>query len=99
MPRRAKLQGSLGGQRADVEETYDASLGRDALVRLKAGGAELVSVRFFSGFGMEFEAAELQRGSEFVARAHDAGLKAAARISIGWCVPETRTKEEPDARH
>lgn len=99
LPEPPNVQRYIGGQRADVEEAYEASIANDALARLKAAGAELVSVRFFSGFGLEFEAAELERGREFVTRAHAAGLKAAARISIGWCVPETLIQEEPDSQN
>ncbi len=99
LPEPPSVQRYIGGQRADVEETYDACISGDALARLKANGAELVSIRFFSGFGLEFEAAEQEHAREFVARAHDVGLRAAARISIGWCVPETLIQEEPDSQN
>ena len=98
-PEPPQVQRYIGGQRADVEEAYDTTIGHDELARLKAAGTELVSIRFFSGFGLEFEASEMERSREFVAEAHDLELKVAARITIGWCVPETLIQEEPDSQN
>lgn len=99
LPEPPNVQRYIGGQRADVDEAYDAAMSPEALARLKADGADLISVRFFSGFGLEFEAAEIERSRECVARAHEAGLRAAARITIGWCVPETLIQEESDSQN
>ncbi len=98
-PEPPQVQRYHGGQPANVEEAYEALIASDALRRLKAAGAELVSVRFFSGFGLEFEAYEFERGRDFAVRAHELGLKVAARISLGWAVPETLIQEEPDSQN
>ncbi len=99
LPEPPNVQRYIGGQPVNVEDAYEATMSAEALAKLKADGAELVSIRFFSGFGLEFEGLEIERSRECVIRAHEAGLKVAARITIGWCVPETLIQEESDSQN
>ena len=99
LPEPPQVQKYLGGQRTDVEAHYERSGSTPELERLKREGAALVSARFFSGFGLAHEKSEFERGRELCARAHDAGLRVAARVSLGWAIPETLIQEEPDSQN
>src|SRR5579862_13347 len=99
LPEPPSVQKYIGGQRVDAAERYAGELAADAPARLKSSGADLVCIRFFAGFGLEFEAAEFDRGRDFIQRAHATNLKVAARISLGWAVPETLIQEESDSQN
>ena len=88
-----------GGQRADVDEQYEHCLSDAAIGVLKESGVTLVFVRFFSGFGLEFEKPEAERLRDFTARAHAQGLKVAFAITLGALTPETLLIEEPEAHN
>ena len=98
LPEPPLVQRYVGGQTISVDEDYRASLSAEQQERLKADGAELLSLRFFAGFGLEFEAAEMQRSREAVSGSRRiSGMRAAARISLGWAVPETLLEEDPES--
>ncbi|MCY3021675.1 MAG: beta-galactosidase [Planctomycetota bacterium] len=88
-----------GGQPGDMETRYERALADEALDALVRAGVTLVWLRFYSGFGLEFEKAESERGREFIARAHARGLKVAASVQLGLLVPETLWLEESECHN
>jgi len=88
-----------GGQPLDVEQEYEESLSEKHLESLAAAGVTLVWVRFYSGFGLEFEKAEIERARDFIVRAQARGLRAAAALQFGLVVPETLLLEEPECHN
>ena len=88
-----------GGQRSNFEEQYDLNFADAALDSLVRAGVTLVYVRFFSGFGIEFEKEEMERVHEYIARAHTRGIKVAAVVALGALTPETLLAEESDAQN
>ena len=99
LPEPPAIQKYVGGQSTDVDNAYAHALAADNPRRLTAGGCDLVSIRFFAGFGMDFEAPEFERSGQFIKHAHKAGLKVAARVSLGWAIPETLIHEEHDSQN
>ena len=88
-----------GGQPRGVEEEYERALSEQSLESLAAPGVTLVWVRFYSGFGLEFEKAEIERARDFIVRAQARGLHAAAALQFGLVVPETLLLEEPECHN
>jgi len=56
-------------------------------------GVTLVYVRFFSGFGIEFEKDEMERVHDYITRAHSRGIKVAAVVALGTLTSETLLSE------
>ncbi|HEY3321467.1 MAG TPA: beta-galactosidase [Planctomycetota bacterium] len=89
-----KLRGAGGSDGAQI---YAAAFSDAALEGLVGAGIKVVWLRFFSGLGLEFEKAEIERVSAYVAKARTAGLKAALSVQLGSLAPETLLLEEGDA--
>jgi hypothetical protein len=88
-----------GGQRSDFEAQYDLNFSDAALDSLVRAGVTLVYVRFFSGFGIEFEKDNMERVHDYITRAHTRGIKVAAVVALGALTPETLLAEENDAQN
>jgi hypothetical protein len=99
LPEPPFLQKYQGGQSADVDRLCAESSSDAALAKLAHAGVNLIFVRFFAGFGIEFEKAEMEQARTLISRAHGRGLKVAAAVTLGWLNPETLLLEESDARN
>lgn len=99
LPEPPRLQKQRGGQSVGVDEEYERALSDATLASLAAAGVTLVWARFYGGFGLEFEKAEAERVRDFMARAHEHGLKAAASVQFGLVAPETLLLEEPECQN
>ncbi|MGD0092702.1 MAG: alpha-amylase family protein [Planctomycetota bacterium] len=88
-----------GGQPLDVDQEYERALREETLESLVAAGVTLVWVRFYSGFGLEFEKAEIERVRDFMVRAQARGLRVAAAVQLGLVVPETLLLEEQECHN
>ncbi|MFH0939016.1 MAG: hypothetical protein V1899_07030 [Planctomycetota bacterium] len=96
LPEPPVVQKYCGAQRTDVEEQYDMWLSDATLDSLSQNGVNLIWIRLFAGFGLQFEKSEAERAQDYIARAHSHGLKIAALISLGALVPETLLLEESE---
>jgi hypothetical protein len=74
LPEPPLVQKYIGGQPIDADSHYAETLSQENVLKLAAAGTEVVSIRFFAGFGLDFEAAEMDRGREFLSRARAAGI-------------------------
>ncbi|MCZ7647893.1 MAG: beta-galactosidase [Planctomycetota bacterium] len=88
-----------GGQSTEVEAEYERAHSDDSLDALAAAGINLVWIHYFKGFGLEFEAEEMERAAEYIQRAHARGIKVAAYVTLGSLTPETLLPEEPEAQN
>ena len=99
LPPSPALQKYAGGQRSDFDASYEQNFSDAALDSLVRAGVTLVYVRFFSGFGIEFEKNETERLRDYIGRAHARGIKVGAAIALGTVTPETLLIEESDAQN
>ncbi len=99
LPPPPTLRKYAGGQRTDFEEHYDLNYSDASLDSLVRAGVTLVYVRFFSGFGIEFEKDEMERVHDYITRAHARGIKVAAVVALGTLTSETLLSEENDAQN
>jgi hypothetical protein len=99
LPEPPQTQKYRGAQVVESEEAFEACFSDAALSELKAAGVGLVRVRFFSGFGLEFEKAAADRMRQYIQAAHAHGIKVAALVSLGGLVPETLLLDEPESRN
>ena len=88
-----------GSQSVDADAAHETACSDEALGRLTASGVNLLWLRFFAGFGIEFEKVEMERARDVVGKLHARGAKAAARVTLGSLVPETLLPEEPEAHN
>lgn len=89
----------IGKGGADAEAAYERAHSDESLDTLAAAGINLAWTHFFKGFGLEFEAAEMERTRDYIARAHDRGIKVACYATLGSLTPETLLVEEPEANN
>ncbi len=95
-PALAKL---LGNGSTTPEADFEQALSDQTLERIRAAGANLIWMPFFSGLGVEFEKDHLEQLKEFSLRAKSKGLRVAARIMFGALVPETMLMEESESQN
>ncbi|GMV82990.1 MAG: hypothetical protein AMXMBFR7_41740 [Planctomycetota bacterium] len=88
-----------GGQSTELEAEYERAHSDESLDALAAAGINLVWIHYFKGFGLEFEADEMERTADYIRRAHERGIKVAAYVTLGSLTPETLLSEEPEAQN
>jgi hypothetical protein len=99
LPEPPQLQKYRGAQSVELDDSFDNCLADAALDELKASGVSMVRVRFYSGFGLEFEKSAGERVRQYIQAAHARELKVAAIVALGGVVPETLLLEEPESRN
>lgn len=86
-----------GEMHEDTEAWFAALSDPGTPGRLRALGVNVVTTRFFKGFGLEAERAEIEETKRFVANCHAAGVRVLLYVQLGSVVPETLGREVPDA--
>lgn len=99
LPLPPHVQKLAGAQAADVDDQFAASCDGERLRALQRSGVTLLWSHFYNGYGLEFEKQWHEQLREIVGAAHEAGLKAGARVAFGSIVPELLLPEEKDAQN
>ncbi|NUQ00282.1 MAG: hypothetical protein HUU35_10550, partial [Armatimonadetes bacterium] len=78
-------------------EDWDAHCyARETIAELRAAGFNLVTIPYFTGFGLRTEARWLAAAPELVEACHDQGMRALATVDLGGICVETIAGEVPE---
>ena len=99
LPEPPVVQKYRGVTEENVDERFAAALNDLALDGLARAGVNLVWLRFYNGFGLDFEKAEMERARTVIAAAHSRGIKAAAIVELGGLTTETLLQEESECQN
>ena len=82
----------------DLQEWYERGHSEETAKALAELGVNIITTRFYKGFGLEAEEEDIESGKRFITHCHKYGIKALVYIQFKTIMQETIRKEIPNAR-
>ena len=82
----------------DLQEWYERGHSEETAKALAELGVNIITTRFYKGFGLQAEEEDIESGKRFITHCHKYGIKALVYIQFRTIMFETIQKEIPNAR-